>query len=155
MLGEGFEKLTRKERLERLEQIVDKERLAYWLAIRVQADLARTRVDLLTLYWEHDQHPETAGSLNAATERAVVERQERLAAIGQALHELSDPKALTRMDPLRQHSRYRLGKEHEKLTQLLAKHGTAFDGPGADPFALIPPTDRLPEALPPADAAGD
>lgn len=62
VLGEGFEKLTRKERLERLSQIVEKERLGYWLAVRVQADLARTRADLLSLYWEQQQHPKTAGS---------------------------------------------------------------------------------------------
>jgi hypothetical protein len=152
VLGEGYEKLSRKERLDRLGQIVEKERLAYWLALTVQADLARTRADFLTLYWEHHQHPETAGFLNAATERAVVERQERLAAIGQTLRELSDPKALTRMDPLRQHSRYRLGKEHKKLKELLVKHGTAFAGPDADPFALLPAAAQVPDALPHGDA---
>lgn len=144
VLGEGFEKLTRKERLERLSQIVEKERLGYWLAVRVQADLARTRADLLSLYWEQQQHPKTAGSLNAATERAVTERQERLAAIGQTLHELSDPKSLTRLDPLRQWSRYRLGKEHEKVHHLLAKHGPAFAGPHEDQYALLPPAARNP-----------
>jgi hypothetical protein len=50
VLGESFEELTRGERFERLEALVDKERLDYWLAVRVQADLARTRADLLTLY---------------------------------------------------------------------------------------------------------
>ena len=107
----------------------------------------RCRTPKLTLYWEQQQHPETAGSLNAATERAVTERQAHLAAIGQTLHELSDPKSLTRLDPLRQRSRYRLGKEHEKVHQLLAKHGPAFAGPHEDQYALLPAVARSP-ALP-------
>lgn len=137
--------------MEELREVADKERLSYWLAIRVQADLARTRADLLTLYWEHHQHPETAGAVNAATERAITKRQVRLAAIGQTLHELSDPKSLTRLDPLRQRSRYRLGKEHEKVGQLLAQHGPAFAGPDADEFALLPSTIPTPISESPVD----
>ena len=151
ILGDGSNALTRKERVEKLREIADKQRLGYWLAVRVQADLARTRADLLTLYWEHQQHPETAGSLNAATELVITERQGRLAAIGQMLQELSDPKSVTRLDPLRQRSRYRLGKEHEKVNELLTQHETAFAGPDADEFALLPSAIPKPLSLPQAD----
>jgi hypothetical protein len=137
VLGDGFEKLTRQERLEKLNGIAEKERLEYWLAIRVQADLARTRAELLTLYWEHTEHPETAAALNETTKNAIRERQRRLAAIGQTLHELSDPEARTRLDPLRQLSRYRLGKEHEKVHELLSQHSQVFAGPEGDSYALI------------------
>lgn len=137
VLGDRFENLTRAERLEKLNEIVEKERLDYWLAVRVQADLARTRSDLLTLYWEHEQHPESAGALNESTAAAVRERQRRLAAIGQTLRELSDPAARTRLDPFRQLARYRLGKEREKLDALLEQHGDAFTGPDGDPYSLI------------------
>ena len=137
VLGDGFEKLTRAERLEKLDEIVEQERLDYWLAVHVQADLARTRSDLLTLYWEHERHPESAAALNESTAAAVRERQRRLAAIGQTLRELSDPAARTRLDPLRQLARYRLGKEHEKLEALLQQHGDAFTGPDVDAYALI------------------
>jgi len=137
VLGESFEELTRAERQERLEALVDKERLDYWLAVRVQADLARTRADLLRLYWEHHAHPDTASALNASTEAAIRERQRRLALVGETLRELSDPESRTRLDPLRQLSRYRLGKEHAKIEALLSRHGDAFAGPENHPYALI------------------
>lgn len=137
VLGESFEELTRAERQERLETLVDKERLDYWLAVRVQADLARTRADLLRLYWEHHAHPDTAPALNASTKAAIRERQRRLALVGVTLRGLSDPESRTRLDPLRQFSRYRLGKEHAKIETLLSRHGDAFGGPENDSYALI------------------
>ena len=137
VLGEPFEKLTRADRVGRLDRLVEKERLDYWLAVRVQADLARTRADLLNLYWEHHAHPDTATALNESTEKAIRERQERLAVVGETLRELSDPEARTRLDPLRQLSRLRLRKEHAKIETLLGRHGQAFAGPDQDPFGLI------------------
>jgi hypothetical protein len=136
-LGEPFEKLTRADRADKLDRLVEKERLDYWLAVRVQADLARTRADLLHLYWEHHAHPDTATALNESTEKAIRERQERLALVGETLRALSDPEARTRLDPLRQLSRHRLRKEHAKIEALLGRHGQAFAGPDQDPFGLI------------------
>jgi hypothetical protein len=57
VLGEPFEKLTRADRVDKLDRLVEKERLDYWLAVRVQADLARTRADLLNLYWNTKPTP--------------------------------------------------------------------------------------------------
>jgi len=53
---DGVAKMGRNKRLEMLESLYTKERLEYWLAVQVQADLARTRCDLLTLLWEHHSH---------------------------------------------------------------------------------------------------
>jgi hypothetical protein len=48
--------INRAERVEELERLRGKERLEYWLAMRVEADLAQSRWDLLQLYWEQTQH---------------------------------------------------------------------------------------------------
>lgn len=123
--------------MERLEDILEKERLDYWLAVRVQADLARTRTDLLNLYWEHHAHPDTAALLNESTEKAIHERQRQLAAIAETLRELSDPEARTTLDPLRVLSQYRLGKQSATIDDLLSQHGEAFAEAGTDRYALI------------------
>jgi hypothetical protein len=129
--------MHRRERQDQLERLLGKERLEYWLALRIETELAHNRLDLLDLYWEQSQHPETAGRLAAQTGESIAARQERLAELGQLLKTLADPEARTRLDPLRQISKRRLGKHQKVVTQLLERHGGAFSGPCADPGALI------------------
>lgn len=78
-------RMGRNKRLQLLERLSAKERLEYWLALQVQADLARTRCDLLTLLWEHHSHPETAAALNQEFANAIRSRQLRAADVGDAL----------------------------------------------------------------------
>lgn len=129
--------MHRRERQDQLERLLGKERLEYWLALRIETELGHNRLDLLDLYWEQSQHAETAGRLAAQTGESIAARQERLAEIGQLLKTLADPEARTRLDPLRQISKRRLGKHQKVVTQLLERHGGAFSGPCADPGALI------------------
>lgn len=137
VLGEPFEKLTRADRVDKLDRLVEKERLDHWLAVRVQADLARTRVDLLNLYWEHHAHPDTATALNESTEKAIRERQERLAVVDETLRELSDPEARTRLDPLRSCRGIDCARTTPRSKPSSGGHGQAFAGPDQDPFGLI------------------
>jgi hypothetical protein len=147
-------RLGRNKRLEVLESLYAKERLEYWLAVQVQADLARTRCDLLTLLWEHHSHPETAAALNHRVATAIRSRQLRAAEVGDALRALSDPTSQTWLDPVRVISRHQLGKAQARIDELLLAHGDAFAGPERNPHtvsqaALMPHGTRTPAtALP-------
>lgn len=132
----GVAKMGRNKRLEVLESLYAKERLEYWLALQVQADLARTRCDLLTLLWEHRSHPETAAALNQNVANAIRSRQLRAAEVGDALRALSDPTSQTRLDPMRVISRHHLGKAQARIDELLLTHGDAFAGPERDPHTV-------------------
>lgn len=133
---DGVAKMGRNKRLEVLESLYAKERLEYWLALQVQADLARTRCDLLTLIWEHHCHPETAAALNQNVANAIRSRQLRAAEVGDALRALSDPSSQTRLDPVRLISRHQLGKAQARIDELLLTHGDAFAGPDGDPHTI-------------------
>lgn len=132
----GVAKMGRNKRLEVLESLYAKERLEYWLQVQVQADLARTRCDLLTLLWEHRSHPETAAALNQKVANAIRSRQLRAAEVGDALRALSDPTSQTRLDPVRVISRRQLGKAQARIDALLLAHGDAFAGPERDPHTV-------------------
>ncbi|MBA2348465.1 MAG: hypothetical protein H0V81_09240 [Solirubrobacterales bacterium] len=112
---EGIETMNRGKRLDVLEGLYKKERLEYWLAVQVQADLARTRSDLLTLLWEHHSHPETAAVLNQNVADAIKLRQRRASELGDALRALSDPTSQTRFDPVRLIARHQLGKAQIRI----------------------------------------
>jgi hypothetical protein len=137
LLGQDIERLNRSERSKLIENLAEEERLEYWLAIRVQADLARTRLDVLRLHWEIHQHPEHAREVTQRVRSSIEARQARLAAIGEALREVCDPGSRTRLDPLRQLSRLRLAEESDKMHALLAFHGAAFVTPERHPFDVI------------------
>jgi hypothetical protein len=132
----GVATMGRNKRLEVLESLYAKERLEYWLAVQVQADLARTRCDLLALHWEHHSHPETAAALNRKVADAIRSRQLRAAEVGNALRALSDPASQTRLDPVRVISRHQLGKAQARIDELLLTHGDAFAGPEQDPHTV-------------------
>lgn len=135
--------LGRGERQDELDRLRGKERLEYWLAIRVEVELAQTRRDLLHLYWEQSRHPETADQLAQDVRKSIAARQERMRLLGELLSELADPESRTRLDPLRQVSRYRLKKQQAAVVELLSHHGDAFAGPEEDSFAVIePPTSQ-------------
>jgi hypothetical protein len=149
----GVAKMGRNKRLEVLESLYAKERLEYWLAVHTQADLARTRCDLLTLLWEHHSHPETAAALNQNVANAIRSRQLRAAEVGDALRALSDPTSQTWLDPVRVISRHQLGKAQARIDELLLTHGDVFAGPERDPHtvpqaALEPAGTGAPTALP-------
>ena len=109
-LDEG---MNRADRVGELERLRGHERLEYWLAMRVEADLAQTRWDLLQLYWEQTRHPASAGELAESVRLSVSTRQERLAHVGEYLEALADPESRTMLDPLRQISRFRLKNQHQ------------------------------------------
>jgi hypothetical protein len=132
----GVGKMGRKKRLEVLETLYAKERLEYWLVLQVQAHLARTRCDLLTLLWEHRSHPETAAALNQNVANRIESRLLRAAEVGDAMRALSDPTSQTRLDPMRVISRHHLGKAQARIEELLLTHGDAFAGPERDPHTV-------------------
>lgn len=135
--------LGRGKRQDELDRLRGKERLEYWLAIRVEVELAQTRRDLLHLYWEQSRHPETADQLAQEVRNSIAARQERMRVLGELLSDLADPESRTRLDPLRQVSRYRLKKQQAAVEKLLSHHGDAFAGPEEDSFAVIePPTSQ-------------
>lgn len=148
--SEGVEKMSRAKRLQVLEGLYKKERLEYWLVVQVQADLARTRCDLLTLLWEHHAHPETAAALNQNVATAIKRRQLRASELGDALRTLSAPTSQTRLDPVRVIARHQLGKAQVRIDELLLSHGDVFAGPDGDPHTVDPiplaPTSR-PDAV--------
>jgi hypothetical protein len=133
---DGVATMGRNKRVDVLESLFAKERLEYWLALQVQADLARTRCDLLTLLWEHHSHPETAAALNRNVANAIRSRQLRAAEVGDALRVLSDPTSQTWLDPLRVISRHKLRKAEARIDELLLTHGDAFAGPEQDPHTV-------------------
>lgn len=150
------EELNRHQRLERLEELLQQERLEYWLALQVEAELALARRDLLYLYWEQVRHPESAAQLADEVRLEIRARQEKLFKLGRALDRLSDPEARALTDPVRQLSRRRLVSQDKLMSELLERHGSAFAGPEMDPYAVIP--DRATEMLlldTAADAATD
>jgi hypothetical protein len=130
------EALNRDERRKRVAELLDKKRLEYWLSVRVQAELALTRQDLLRLYWEMANHPASAKTLCVEVRTSIEGRQERLARVGQILRELTDPEARTRLDPLRFLDARDLGKKQTRINQILDRHSEAFAGPGFDRFAV-------------------
>jgi precorrin-6B methylase 2 len=148
------EKLNRHQRLERLAKLRNEERLEYWLALQVQAELAQTRRDALYLYWEQVRHPESASQLAEEMRLEIETRQQRLFELGQALDRLSDPEARSKSDPLRQLSKRRLVKQDKVITELLKRHGPAFAGPGADSYAVIPGHAREVFVLEPGSQTG-
>lgn len=129
--------LPRDKRVDVLDELLEKKGLDYWLALRVETDLAYTRRDLLNLYWEQTHEPQALGSLVEVVRAKITERQERMHALGRALDDLADPKSRRRLGPLKQISRRRLEKRDKVVDALLAKHGEAFAGPSGDPFAVV------------------
>jgi hypothetical protein len=155
---DGVESMSRAKRREVLDGLYAKERLEYWLALHVQVDLAKTRSDLLTLLWEHHQHPETAPELNATIANAIRQRQQRAAEVGEALRALADPKSQTRLDPVRVVAKRKLGKAQGQIDALLRSHGSAFTGPGQDPHTVsqaVPGTGDSVASVSALPAAGD
>jgi hypothetical protein len=80
--------LNRSERHELLSKLVENESLAYWLLALAESDLALTRWDLLHLYWEQSQDPDTAGELAERVRRSFEARQINRYRIGELLDEL-------------------------------------------------------------------
>lgn len=132
--------LPRHKRVKVLDELLEKKGLDYWLALRVETDLAYTRRDLLNLYWEQTHEPQALGSLVDVVRAKITERQQRMQALGRALDDLADPESRRRLDPLKQISRRRLAKRDKVVDALLAKHGEAFAGPSHDPFAVVEST---------------
>lgn len=129
--------MNRKERVRALDKLMKAQRLEYWLAFQIQAELAFNRRELLRLYWEQIKHPETAQHLADEVRREIHTRQERMAELGRALDELADPEARTFWDHTRLRKARRLKKHDETVTALLGKHGQAFAGAEADPYRTL------------------
>jgi hypothetical protein len=141
---DGVDRMGRNKRVEVLEKLYAKERLEYWLTLQVQADLARTRCDLLTLLWEHRSHPETAATLNQNVANKIRSRQLRAAEVGDALRALSDPTSQTWLDPIRVISRHQLGRPKPGSTSCSSRTATRSPAPsGIRIPSRQPPWSRL------------
>jgi hypothetical protein len=139
-LSEVFseDNLSRKERADKLEKLLRKKQMDYWFAFQVQAEIAWSRREMLRLYWEQIQHPETADQLADQIRLEVQARRQRMADLGRALDVLADPDSRRLTDRLRLKSKWEL-KQHDKVvTMLLEKHPGTFSSPESDPLTVIP-----------------
>ena len=144
LIAGDAEQLNRAERVDRLDKLPH-DRLEFWLTTEIQAELARTRAELIRLHWEVTKFPATAPEVTEKVRAAIRARQARRKVIGDALRDLTDPEARTRLDPLRLISRYQLGKEHAKMVELLETHASVFSGPdGSETPAIAASEDREP-----------
>ncbi len=136
--------LDRGKRQKMLKDLVEEESLAYWLSALAESDLALTRWDLLHLFWEQSEDPESAAELAERVRQSFASRQANRHRIGLILEELADPEPRTRLDPLRQRARLRLKRQNQVIAALLQGQGDAFVAPAADPYAVEPPTELTP-----------
>lgn len=132
---------SRADRVKALERLLGPERLEYWLAVRIEAELAKARSELLQLYWEQSRHPESARQLAEEVSRSIAARRERLAHLGSMLRALADPEARTRLDPIRLVSRHRLKRDQRIIDRVLGQHDGVFAPVEDDSFAIVPMED--------------
>lgn len=144
LLQGEIETLNRDRRRGELERLLGTDRLEYWLALRVQTELAQSRHDLLKLYWEQQSNPESVGDLAAETRDAIRRRQQEMANVRELLLRLSDPQATGFIDRFRFMDARSLGKKRDRLGEIMARHGAALLGPGEDAYAVI---DETPEPV--------
>ncbi len=147
---------NRAERANAIDRLIAKERLEYWLAVRVESELAQARWELLHLCWEQSRHPESAGQLAEQVRGSIVTRREGLAQLASLLRVLADPEARIRFDSLRLLSWHRLKRQQRLVDRLLRHHGGVFAKPDDDAFFITPPDaasdQEVPTTNPPTSA---
>ena len=117
---------SRHQRLEALEEMLQNNRLDFWLAMFVEAELAYVRSDVLKLLYEASEHPSTSDELERQMREQIEARQAELAALGTLLRDISDPKARRFLDHFQQISRYKLSRQRPVVEALLDRHGDVF-----------------------------
>lgn len=128
-LTSGFDVArSRHQRLEALEKVLQNNRLDFWLAMFVEAELAYVRSDVLKLMYEASEHPHTSQELERQMREQIEARQAELAAVGALLRDVSDPQARRFLDHFQQISRYKLSRQRPVVEGLLSRHGDVFAG---------------------------
>jgi hypothetical protein len=117
---------SRHQRLEALEEVLQNNRLDFWLAMFVEAEIAYVRSDVLKLLYEASEHPSTSGELKHQLREQIEARRSELAAVGTLLRDISDPKAPRFLDHFQQISRYKLSRQRPVVEGLLDRHGDVF-----------------------------
>jgi DNA-binding TFAR19-related protein (PDSD5 family) len=126
-LTRGFDGArSRHQRLEVLEEVLQNNRLDFWLAVFVEAELAYVRSDALKLLYEASEHPESSAELEHDMREQIETRCAELAAVGTLLRDISDPEARRLLDHFQQISRYKLSRQRPLVEGLLARHGEVF-----------------------------
>lgn len=126
-LTRGFDAArSRHQRLEALEEVLQNNRLDFWLAMFVEAELAYVRSDVLKLLYEASEHPSTSDQLERQMREQIEARQSELAAVGRLLRNISDPNARRFLDHFQQISRYKLSRQRPVVEGLLDRHGDVF-----------------------------
>lgn len=126
-LTRGFDGArSRRQRLEILEEVLQTNRLDFWLTMFVEAELAYVRSDLLKLLYEASEHPETSAELEHEMREQIETRRAELAAVGTLLRDISDPEARRLLDHFQQISRYKLSRQRPVVEGLLDRHGEVF-----------------------------
>src|SRR4051794_16937038 len=120
------EDLGRAQRVERLEEVLGRERLEYWLSVRVGTELAKTRWDALNLYSEQISNPQHAAELAEHARQELEARRARLREIGTTLDAFADPEARSRIDRVRLLSARRLKRWDQTVATVLEQHGDVF-----------------------------
>jgi hypothetical protein len=154
-LTRGFDSArSRRQRLEALEEVLQDNRLDFWLAMFVEAELAYVRSDVLKLLYEATEHPNTSDQLERQMREQIEARQAELAAVGTLLRDISDPKARRFLDHIQQISRYKLWRQRPVVEGLLNRHGEVFaehpvlTATAAEPLRADAPAAELPSAEP-------
>jgi hypothetical protein len=126
-LTRGFDTArSRRQRLEALEEVLQDNRLDFWLAMFVEAELAYVRSDVLKLLYEASEHPSTSDELERQMREQIEARRAELAAVGTLLRDISDPAARRILDHFQQISRYKLSRQRPVVEGLLDRHGDVF-----------------------------
>lgn len=126
-LTRGFDTArSRRQRLETLEEVLQNNRLDFWLAMFVEAELAYVRSDVLKLLYEASEHPSTSDELERQMREQIEARRAELAAVGTLLRDISDPNARRFLDHFQQFSRYKLLRQRPVVDGLLDRHGDVF-----------------------------
>jgi hypothetical protein len=126
-LTSGFDTArSRHQRLEALEEVLQNNRLDFWLAMFVEAELAYVRSDVLKLLYEATEHPRTCDELECQMREQIEARRAELAVVGTLLRDISDPKARRFLDHFQQISRYKLSRQRPIVEGLLDRHGDVF-----------------------------
>ena len=128
--------LNRRKRVDKFEELEDEQDLNYWFMFRIQAELAASRHELLSLLVEQQHHPESAAIFARQAHERIESRSAALAAFSDSLRDLALPDERVRFDSMRVFSKGRLEERQEVVEQMLSVNPRALGRSKDDPFQV-------------------
>ena len=130
--------LNREQRVDKLDEILGKDRLEFWLDQMLQSHLAATRFDALYLAYRAETKPEALADLRDGAQQRLGDRRRDLLELGKTLERLTDLDAVSLWDRARWRKKDRLERYARDAEELSERFG--------DFLALarsVPDPDRL------------